>query len=282
MSQVSSFAVCPEGAAVRQRRVTVTPTASVETYRDGYLALHVHVGVGAVRTKLARAWLHVQQVAKELEAGNADEHRAPAWSIGATWNRKSRGGQAVDRSVYGVDLVAGQPLGVVQVRHYAQTPYQAKHGYRGSTCCAWFLVGRNEGTGLPFAHPINPRPIVRVLSRTTPPELPVTLARAWVFDIEPSMLPRVVRHGDVALVPVPRLPGGRREQIPGTPEGVQVIDSHVLQATEIWHVGRVLYALDPFLQHLGEQHADVRATGWHRVQVGLRTTERNFARATKD
>lgn len=260
----------------------VTPTAAVEWYRDAYFALHVHVGTGAARTKLARAWFRVQQVLKELESGSVDEHRAPAWSIGAEWDRKGRGGHAVNRSIYGVDLAGGQPLAIAQVRFYQQSRYQARHGLRGSTCCAWFLVGRNEGTGLPFAHPVNPRPIVRALSTTTPPELPVILGRAWVFDVEPAMLKRIVRHGDVALVPVPRLPGGRRERIIGSPEGVEVIDSHVLQAAEIWHVGSAVYALDPYLQHVGGQHADVRATGWFRVQVGLRTTERNFARATKD
>jgi len=260
----------------------VKPTAPVTWSRDEYFALTVKIGDGANRTKLGRTWRAVQQIIGELEAGSVDEHRAPAWSIGAQFGKPGRGGEATNRSIYGVDMVAGQPLAVVQVRHWVQTGYQASHGYHGRASRAWFLVGRNEGTRLPFAHPINPRSIVRELRSDTPPATPVTLARAWVFGVTPDVLPSIIRQGDVALIPVARLPGGRREPVAGSPDGVQVIDRHVLQAPEAWRYGNRLYARDPFLQHLGQQHADVWGDGWYRVQVGLRTTPRPFARMVGD
>lgn len=259
------------------------PTAAVTWHRDGYFALEVKLGDGANRTKLGRAWRAVQKVLDELEAGSVDEHRAPAWSIGAHFDKKPGGpGSAVNRSIYGVDLVAGQPLAVVQVRHWLKSRYQVKHGYHGRTLHAWFMEGRNEGTKLPFAHPINPRSIVRELNGRTAPERPVTLARAWVFGVDVAALPEIIRQGDVALVPVPRLPGGRRERVEGSPAGVQVLDRHVLQSPEVWRYGAALYARDPFVQHLGQQHADVFGRGWFRVQVGLRSTPRPFARPIGD
>ena len=256
-------------------------TAQVTTSRDRYGALVIGRSEGACRSRIARALRGVEQVLAELQSGNADEHRAPAWETGAAFDRRGQG-EAVNVSIYGIDIANGQPLGVVQVRQYRRTRYQARHDMGGSVRKNYFLVGRNEGTGLPFAHAIGSRVVHAAVARDPSPESPVTAARAWIFSVPLNKLPQVLRHGDVAAVPVRALPRGERHVVANTPAGTQVIDAHVLQADELLEIGGNLYARNPLLQHLKGQHADVGGTGWHRIQVGLRAATWRFARPTAD
>ena len=131
-------------------------SAKIHLSRDQYGALVIHRTEGACRSRLARAVRGVEQVLAELQTGNTDEHRAPAWEIGKAFDRHGQG-EAVNVSIYGLDLVDGQPLGIVQVRQYTRTRYQARHDLGGSVKRNYFLIGRNEGTGLPFAHAIESR-----------------------------------------------------------------------------------------------------------------------------
>ena len=256
-------------------------TSEVTFNRDGYGALVVHRTGGACRSRIARTLRDVEQVVADLQSGRADEHRAPAWEIGKAFDRNGRG-EAVNLSIYGIDLVDGQPLGVVQVRQYRRTRYQARHGLGGSVRKNYFLLGRNEGTGLPFAHPIESRVVHAAVARDPSPESPVTAARAWIFSVPLDKLPQVLRHGDVAAVPVRALPRGERHVVAGTAAGTRIIDNHILQAEEIVEVGKHVYARNPLLRHLNGQHADVLGTGWFRIQVGHRASHWRFARPTAD
>jgi len=262
-------------------RAATLPTAQFDISRDAYGALVVHRTPGVCRTRIARALQGVERVLDELQTGNADEHRAPAWEIGKAFDHRGRG-EAVSVSIYGIDLVNGQPLGVVQVRQFRRTSYQARHDLGGSVRKNYFLVGRNEGTGLPFAHPIESRVVHAAVQRDPGPESAVTAARAWIFDVPTDKLSRVLRHGDVAAIPVRALPRGERRVIAEASAGTRVIDSHVLQAEEIVEIGGRVYARNPLLQHLRGQHADVNGTGWYRIQVGLRADHWKFARPTAD
>jgi hypothetical protein len=258
-------------------RTGTLPTAQISTSRDEYGALVIDRTQGALRSRLGRAVHGVDQVLGELQHGDADEHRAPAWETGAQFDRRG-GGEAVNVSLYGIDLVDGQPLGVVQVRQWSKRRSWQYASVRKN----YFLVGRNEGTGLPFAHPIESRVVHAAIARDPSPESAVTAARAWIFAVPAGKLPLVLRHGDVAAVPVRALPPGERRVISDAPAGTRIIDSHVLQANEIVKIGGTLYARDPLLQHLRGQHADVSGTGWHRIQVGLRASHWHFARPTAD
>ena len=257
------------------------PTAQVSTSRDDYGALVIHLTDGACRSRVARALRDVKTILAELQARNADEHRAPAWETGAAFDKHGRG-EAINVSLYGLDMVDGQSLGVVQVRQYRRTRYQARHDMGGSVRKNYFLIGRNEGTGLPFAHPIESRVVHAAVARDPSPQTPVTAARAWIFAVSADKLPRVLRHGDVAAIPVRALPRGERHVVADASAGTQIIDNHVLQADELLEIGGNLYARNPLLQHLTGQHADVRGTGWHRIQVGLRAATWQFARPTAD
>lgn len=256
--------------------ITRTPTASMATRRGKWGELIIHRTDGANRSKRLRALVAIQDVIADLERGDVDEHRAPAWETGCEFDSRGRG-EAVNVDIYGLDLVDGQALGIVQVRQCRKHPRRFTRVRKN-----YFLVGRNEGTGQPFAHPIESRVVHAAVARDGSPESAVIAARAWIFQVSPDKLDRVLRHGDVALVPVARVPVGDRVVVSDAPAGVQVIDAHVLMATEIITVSGRTYARDPLLQHLKGQHADVRGDGWYRVQVGVRADTWSFSRPTAD
>ena len=132
-------------------RPAIKPTRRIVLSRDGYGALRLACDPGgANRTRLGRAWAMALEVLGELEAGDVDEHRAPAWQTGIAWNNRKNRGQAVNVSLYGVDLVAGQPLAVVQVRQFTRNS--------GAQRAQALLVARTSsivsGAGLGIALPM--------------------------------------------------------------------------------------------------------------------------------
>lgn len=255
---------------------TSQPTAQVDWTRNRYGVLQVTVGTGANRSKLGRSWTQIQKVLEELEDGGVDEHRVPAWETGCAFDNKGRG-EAVNVDIYGMAFCGRQILGVVQVRRYAKTHKNWWPSVRKN----YFLVGRNE-TQTVFAHPIPSGAVHAAIRRDPSPESPVHAARAWIFEVPIAKLSTILRHGDVAAIPVRSLPRGERVPLEDMVEGVQVVDSHVLHGTEIVRVGQRLYARNPLLRHTKGQHANVSGEGWYRVQVGLRADYWRFASPTAD
>lgn len=226
---------------------------------------------GDHRTKYARAWNAVNKICKELDSSNSDEHGA--WTTGAAFDRKGRG-SAINLDIYGVDIVDGQYLGVVQVRQFER---RYKNGW-GNIRKNYFLVGRNENGG-PFAHPV-PAQVIRRTGDS--PESPVTAARSWIFDCPKNKLPLIKRHGDVAAIPV-RCPRG--EQYWSQTHGIQLIDEHYLIANQACSQDGRLYVKDFHLYHGKRQHPDVNAAereGWFRIQVGRRSDFWSFSKPTAD
>ncbi len=252
-------------------------TATVTWTRDKYGALVITVGPGANRSTLGRCWAEANRILKELEEDDVDEHQAPAWETGCAFDHKGRG-EAINVAVYGCSFCHKQSLAVVQVRRYAK----AHTNWWPSIRKNYFLIGRNERTKKAFAHPLPAGTVHAAIRRDPSPEYVVQAARAWIFEVPIEKLPRVLRHGDVAAVPVRSLPSGERKFVEDSPEGVSVVDSHVLHAAEIVQVRERLYARDPLLRHLKGQHADVTGKGWHRIQVGLRADYWKFAAPTAD
>ena len=258
-------------------RPQLQATAKVTWSRDGYGALHVTIGPGANRSKMGRCWVETQRILQELEGGEVDEHQAPAWETGCAFDRKGRG-EAINVGVYGFAFCGKQILAIVQVRRYAKQHANWWPSVRKN----YFMVGRNEGTHSPFAHPIPAGTVHSAIRRDPSPEHVVQAAQAWIFEVAVDKLPNILRHGDVAAIPVRSLPCGERVQLEDIPEGVIVIDSHVLHATEIVRIGQRLFARNPLLHHLKGQHANVSGQGWHRIQVGLRASYWKFAKPTAD
>lgn len=264
------------GDSVHSDHAPQLSTAQVSWTRNQYGALQVTIGAGANRSALGRAWKYIQNVLHELEHSGVDEHRAPAWETGCAFDHKGRG-EAINVAVYGVAICEKQPLGVVQVRRYAKSHTNWWPSLRKS----YFLVGRNESQTV-FAHPVPAGTVHAAIRRDPSPESPVHAVRAWIFDVPLEKLPTICRHGDVAAIPVRSLPKGERVAVENTPDGVQLVDSHILHGDEIVRIGQRLYARNPLLCHVKGQHADVVGEGWHRIQIGLRADYWQFAKPTVD
>ena len=143
---------------------------------------------------------------------------------------------------------------------------------------SYFLIGRNEN-GNAFAHCIGSHKIRAAINNegdTVDPKTAVTAALQWIWQTD--RIDDIIRHGDIALLPVGCVPNAP------VVEGKKTIypaDSHRLRATEIRKNGR-LYAKNPKLHHVKNQHPDINSRGWCEVIVGRRERSWNFATPTVD
>lgn len=195
----------------------------------------------------------------------ADEHGS--WEFGTAFDRKGRG-QALNWDLYGVgnDVHQGTLLIVIQVRRY-----EKRHkNWMPSVRKNYFLVGTNED-GSAFAHPV-PAQVVRAAVNA---ERDVVIAcQNWIFGGDYS---RMIRHGDLALVPLTKRPAA-----PAVPVSQMVLeDSHQVTGTQFRQNGH-LYVQNPILVHIPGTHPTVMGQGWFRVVVGARADFWRFAAPTKD
>lgn len=196
---------------------------------------------------------------------NADEHGS--WDFGYDFDRKGRG-QALNWDLYAIgnDIHDGRLLIVIQVRQYIK---RTRNGY-GNVRKNYFLLGTNED-GSAFAHPV-PATVVRAAINA---ERDACLAcQNWIFGGDYC---RMIRHGDLALIPLAKTPGAPKIE----ETRIVLADSHELTAKAIRRNGHV-YALDPVLVHTPGTHPTVTATGWHRVVIGERARFWSFAAPTAD
>lgn len=209
-----------------------------------------------------------RQAVEELvkAAGSrADEHGS--WEFGTAFDGKGRG-QALNWDLYGIgnDVHQGTLLIVIQVRQYEKRHKNWMPNVRKN----YFLVGTNED-GSAFAHPV-PAQVVRAAVNA---ERDVVIAcQNWIFGGDYS---RMIRHGDLALVPLTKRPAA--PAVPGSQMLLQ--DSHQIIGTQFRQNGH-LYVQNPTLVHMPGTHPTVMGQGWFRVVVGARADFWRFAAPTKD
>jgi len=199
------------------------------------------------------------------DAARTDEHGS--WEFGTAFDRKGRG-QALNWDLYGVgfDVHTGDLLIVIQVRQYEK---RYKNGF-GNVRKNYFLVGTNED-GSVFAHSV-PAQVVRTAIRL---ERDVVQAcQNWIFGGDYS---RMIRHGDLALIPLSKRPSA---DVVAT-EAMVLEESHRITASQFRQNGH-LYVQDPTLVHLPGTHPTVSGSGWFRVVVGARADFWRFAAPTAD
>lgn len=207
----------------------------------------------------------VRAMVKEASsADKVDEHGS--WDFGAAFDRKGRG-ESLNWDIYGVgwDVHDGQLLAVIQVRQFRRTKYtQVRKNY--------FLIGRNED-GRTFAHAVSHAPIFAAIKGGRDV---VAAVQDWIFSGDYQ---RMVRQGDLALIPMKSRPGGTKGQL----KRVAVLEgSHALRADQIAVVEGRVYAKNPSLTHLPGTHPHVKADGWVRIVVGKRAEFWKFAAPTVD
>jgi len=155
---------------------------------------------------------------------------------------------------------------VIQIRQYEK---RTRNGW-GNVRKNYFLVGTNED-GSAFAHPVSAN-VVRTAIRL---ERDVVKAcQDWIFGGDYA---RMIRHGDLALIPLSKRPGA---DVLAT-ERMVLEDSHEVTASQFRQNGH-LYVQNPTLVHLPGTHPTVSGQGWYRVVVGARADFWRFAAPTKD
>jgi len=197
-----------------------------------------------------------------------------AWTTGIASDKKQRG-SSINVDVYAFDNA--QSLAIVQVRECVFHPRRWNRVRKD-----YYLIGRNEN-GNAFAHPVDS--VARSKSALATPEGGVRFALMRIWDCTESQLSRIVRNGDVALIPLgardEKRVSGQWEQWEGNQ--VLVADSHLVEAPEFYTCGAELYARGRVtIRHIKGQHPTVTGEGLWRIQHGLRADTWSFTTPTAD
>ncbi len=188
--------------------------------------------------------------------------RSGAFTRGIQSDRKQRG-TAINVDLFGYD--EDQGLAVIQVREAQFRPNRFTRVRKD-----YYLIGTTE-SGATFAHPVESPARSRKALETPKATVEYVLAKVWNCRI--ADLGDIERQGDVAFVPVTRIPD-QAVKINGP---VTIRDTHVLTG-DIWQEGDTLYTRrGARLVHAKGQHAPVRAkAGVYRVQPGVRNQNWGF------
>lgn len=233
----------------------------MKTYqRDNYNAIQMNCVPAATRKIMSNLMADAQKSTK------VDEHGS--WDFGADFDSKGRGSAInYDFYAFGRDIHNKRPMIVIQIRQYIKK-YK---NYPGTTRKNYFLVGRNEDNTT-FAHSVESRVIHAAV--TAGRDI-VKSCQDWIFGADYR---KVLRQGDLALVPTKKQPKG--EEVSTT--SLVLEDSHQLLAANIVKNGDVLYAKNPELWHIKGTHPALYEEGWHKVVVGKRAPHWAFAAPTID
>ena len=201
-----------------------------------------------------------------------DAVKAGAWSVGIEGDRGSY--VAVNCDVYGWAEIGGDCLALVQVRQTIGRKNRYPRVLKN-----WLLIGRNEN-GAAFSHGVpSPR---RSAEAMASPEAAVRwiLAR-HVWRCAADDLEHIVRQGDVALIPVRRMPGEVRPIEGGmiTLRGSHAVRGDLYRTREGCLYARGVVTLD----HKPGEHRHVRTKkGLWEVRVGRHEGLWGFATDTID
>jgi len=198
-----------------------------------------------------------------------------AWETGIESDKKQRG-ESVNVDVYSYDEARG--LAVVQVRWCRFRP-----GRYNKVRKDYYLIGRNENSQA-FAHPVDS--VARSKSALASIQGGVIFALTHIWDCTEVQLYKIIRNGDVALIPLSSRDENRISPHWELWEGTKVLiaESHLVEAPqfyssksgELYARGRVT------IRHLKGQHPTVTGEGLWRVQHGVRADTWGFSRPTAD
>jgi hypothetical protein len=164
-------------------------------------------------------------------------------------------------------------LAVVQVRQCIFRP-----GRFNKVRKDYYLVGTNEN-GNAFAHPVETVARSKTAMATASGGVALALSRIW--DCPVDDLHAIRRNGDVAFVPLGRLPA---DAVEVGENGLTFADSHVVTAEHIYRTpdGTHYVKGRAWLRHEKGQHKAVQCSGVYRVQVGVRAKTWGFTAPTAD
>ncbi|NCC29883.1 MAG: hypothetical protein EOM22_17505 [Gammaproteobacteria bacterium] len=191
--------------------------------------------------------------------------KAGAFTRGIESDKKLRG-SAINVDLFGHDETQG--LAVIQVREAVFHPNRFTRVRKD-----YYLIGTTE-TGATFAHPVETP--ARSKTALESPEACVAYVLAKIWNCRVQDLGDIERQGDVAFVPVTRIPASATQIVNG--EAVMIRDTHRLTG-DVWRDtdGTLYTRRGARLVHTKRQHAPIRAkAGVYRVQPGIRATTWGF------
>ena len=197
-------------------------------------------------------------------AAKVDEHGS--WDFGCEFDSKSRG-SALNWDVYafGKDFFSKKSLCVIQVRQYLKR----RTNYYPEIKKSYFLLGRNEDKSI-FAHSVESRVIHSAIKKNVDV---IKAVQKWIFGCDYK---KIIRHGDLALIPVKKVSGEILQK-----QTILIEQSHMLNA-DVLKVNGSLYAKNPKLEHLQKVHPAIEGKGWYKVAVAKRSKFWDFAAPTLD
>lgn len=188
----------------------------------------------------------------------SDAERAGCWSSGFDGNGERY--EAVNADVYGWAEISGGRLALVQVRQVR------KSGGYLKVRKSYLLVGRNED-GKVFGHGV-PSPRRSSVAMASPEAAVHWILSTHVWRCTDADLDDIVRQGDVALIPIRRMPADAQ---PIEGETITLRDSHSVRGT-IYRSSTGLYARGiVVMDHTPGEHKHVRTKkGLWQIRVGRR------------
>jgi hypothetical protein len=201
------MAIETQGKLFRSKEITMDTLNQTVVTRNDW---------GAIRESCTPEF--VKKLIEELDG--------EAYELGIESDRKQRG-SAVNVALYAYDEL--QELAVIQVRQCIFHPRrfnQVKKDY--------FLIGRVEN-GEPFAHPCDVRAAGKMTSDDPTAGIRMALCKIW--GVKERELSGIIRNGDVAFIPVKKLPEDAREI---TENMVTIRETHhvrALKGGQLWATG---------------------------------------------
>lgn len=183
---------------------------------------------------------------------------------------KKGGFEAHNWDIYGYD--ATRKLVVLQFRHV----YKRKESWYTQVQKQYVLAGIDEGQ--PFFHILPSSPLqMKGLKESTPQEV-VRWCESKIFGVRIDTLKNIVRQGDVAFVPVLRIPRDA-ERVTGT---VTYRESHKLSGDVFEDDGQYYVSGTATLDHIPGQHSQRTVSGTYRVVTGERGSRWHWLNAPVD
>lgn len=197
-----------------------------------------------------------------------DAESAGVFTTGIKSDKHGRG-TSINVDVHG--WCASRGLAVVQVREC-----QFRPGWHNKVRKDYYLLGRIE-SGAVFAHAVDSPLTCKKARESKAYCIDHVLSKIWDCSIKD--LADIERQGDIALIPVYKIPS-EAVQVCGP---ITLRESHVLSG-DIWQHGDIYYTRrGARLRHTKSEHAPVQARGgYYRVQEGLRATTWGFSAPTAD
>lgn len=196
--------------------------------------------------------------------------KAGCWETGVVSNRAHTRGEAINVDLYGHD--EQQNLIVVQVRQC-----RFKQGRFPKIRKDYYLVGTTEQNEV-FAHAVDSPARSRKAMETPQGVVSFVLAKIW--GVKEDLLPHIERQGDVAFIPVYRIP----DDAVAIEDGAVIRESHRVTGPVYRAPNGDLYAKrGAVLKHTKGEHARVKAReGTYRIVAGYRAAVWGFSRPTAD